>query len=87
MTRLNEQDLQLLSEQILECDPIGMIQDIMEWQQEISSDRTVLILDTVIDIIMDRITLADYHTVSTKLNCVTTDNTCCNKETYVETEI
>lgn len=46
-------DLQLMPEQVVESYPIEMINQIMEWQNETTSDVVYSVLDTVIDIIID----------------------------------
>lgn len=53
MRLINREDLNTLSEQVVESYPCNMISEIMEMQDEIKDESKYLLLDSVIDIIVD----------------------------------
>lgn len=53
MRLINREDLNTLSEQVVESYPCNMISEIMDMQDEIKDESKYLLLDSVIDIIVD----------------------------------
>ena len=56
MVQYTDEEFNVLSEKVVECDPCGMLKDIQQWQETTTNDVVVNVLDTVSDIIIDNTT-------------------------------
>lgn len=56
MVKYTDEELNILSEQVESCDPIGMLKEIKDWQCETKSETVINVLDSVTDIIVNNTT-------------------------------
>ena len=53
MLKMTEDEMYVLGEQVLECYPVNMLQDIQQWMKETDNEVVYATLETVMDIIID----------------------------------